>query len=102
MAIVTETEEVGCPVPLPTSSLRTPKPRESPFSPVRVEGPRGGKTLRDPGLGQPKLHLYPGTHRISVFSKATQRRDRPVLRVITRFPEGALFHSSCACSFHKY
>lgn len=56
-AIVTETEEVACPVPLPTSSLSTPNPRGLPSPPVRVKGPRGGDALRDPEVGQQKLHL---------------------------------------------
>lgn len=56
-AIVTETEEVDCPAPLPTSFLSTPNPRGLPSPLVRVKGPKGGNALRDSEVGQQKLHL---------------------------------------------
>lgn len=52
-AIVTETEEVGCPAPLPTSFMPTPKSQGFPFFPCqgkgaqereRPQGPRGRAT----------------------------------------------------------
>lgn len=51
-AIVTETEEVACPVPIPTSNSWG-----LPSLPVRVKGPKGGNTLWHPGEGQQNLHL---------------------------------------------
>ena len=48
-AIVTETEEVGCPAPLPN-------PRVS-LLPHQGKGFRGGKALRGPREGQRKLHF---------------------------------------------
>lgn len=51
IAIVTETEEVAC-CPIPT-----PNPWGLPSLPVRVKGPKGGNTLRNPGEGQQNLHL---------------------------------------------
>lgn len=56
-AIVTETEEVDCPALLPTSSLSIPNQRGFTSPPVRVKGPRGRNALRDPEVGQQKLHL---------------------------------------------
>ena len=43
IAVVTETEEVGCPAPLPTSSLPIPNSGGLPSAPVRVRKPNRRK-----------------------------------------------------------